>query len=346
MASKNPYTISFGKIPGRFISRNVIIDSIIEALDDGDEQAFKLTGIRGTGKTVTLSAIEKRLREEGEWIVVGLTPDSDIISDLVAELYSSIPFIADFIDAELNLSVFGIGLNLSKKKPVASMNYALKQLLKEVRKKNKKLLVTIDEARKTPEISGFIQEFQLLIREELPIYVVVAGLYEDIESIENSDGMTFFLRAAKYEMTPLNITYIRDDYQKTLGISRDEADKLAFLTKGYAYAYQVLGKYMYESESKTLNESVLHLLDETLSEKVYKKIWSELAPNDKMFMKCIVQKDRMSTSELLEMSHKTHSEWSVPRNRLKEKGIIDTATRGMVSVRLPRFKEFIDSQFN
>ena len=60
----------------------------------------------------------------------------------------------------------------------------------------------------------FVQEFQILIREELPIYLIVAGLYEDIESIENTDGLTFFLRATKYEMTPLNHTSIRDDYQK------------------------------------------------------------------------------------------------------------------------------------
>ena len=72
---------------------------------------------------------------------------------------------------------------------------------------------------------------------------MVAGLYEDIESIENTDGLTFFLRATKFEMTPLNITYIRSDYQNTLGVSYDDAEKMAFITKGYAFAYQVLGKY-------------------------------------------------------------------------------------------------------
>ncbi len=38
----------------------------------------------------------------------------------------------------------------------------------------------------------FIQEFQILIRKNLPIFLLTARLYDDIESIENTDGLTFF----------------------------------------------------------------------------------------------------------------------------------------------------------
>ena len=51
-------------------------------------------------------------------------------------------------------------------------------------------------------------------------------------------------------MTPLNMTYIRDDYKNTMKLSFEEAEKMAFITKGYAYAYQVLGKYMWDSGKK------------------------------------------------------------------------------------------------
>jgi hypothetical protein len=168
--------------------------------------------------------------------------------------------------------------------------------------------------------------------------------YEDIESLENIDGLTFFLRAAKYEMTPLNITYIRDDYKNTMKLSFEEAEKMAFITKGYAYAYQVLGKYMWDSGKKTLTTEVLHKLDEVLSDKVYKKIWDELAPKDKWFLQFIICKDTMSAEELLSMAKTNHSQWSVPRSRLSEKGIIDVQSRGMISICLPRFREFVESQ--
>ena len=172
----------------------------------------------------------------------------------------------------------------------------------------------------------------------------MAGLYEDIESLENADGLTFFLRATKYEMKPLNVTYIRDDYKNTLGVSYEEAEKMAFMTKGYAYAYQALGKYMWDYKAKELTDEVLKSFDEILAEKVYKKIWSELAPNDRWFLQFIAKKDSMPVSELLEMTRKSHSEWSIPRARLKEKGIIDVESRGVIKLLLPRFKEFIDTQ--
>ena len=343
---KNPYTISFGKIPVKYLSRRSIIDSIIEAFesDEPDEQVYKLTGIRGTGKTVTLTAIERYFGEKKDWIVVNLRPDSDMIEKLVAELYSSVGMITDFVNANLNLSLFGIGVEISGKSPVASIDYALEVLLKELKKHKMKLLVSVDEARKSKGMVDLVQEFQILIRKEMPIFMIAAGLYEDIESLENADGLTFFLRASKYEMTPLNITYIREDYEKTLKVSFEEAEKMAYLTKGYAYAYQALGKYMWDCKADRLTEEVLQLFDEILFDRVYRKIWSELAPKDRWYLGFICRKDSMDATELLEITKTTHSEWSVPRARLKEKGIIDVSKRGMISIKLPRFKEFIETQ--
>ena len=207
MNKRSPYSISFGRIPSQYISRSLMIEDIIDILNSEpvEEQAFKLTGIRGTGKTVTLTAIERELKEDDKWIIVDLKSNSDISKELVANLYGEVPFLTSFIDANLNLSAFGIGVNIEKKSPVISMDVILKNILNEVQKKNKKVLVVIDEARKTDELVDFIQEFQILIRNELPIYLITAGLYEDIESLENAEGLTFFLRATKYEMKPLNL---------------------------------------------------------------------------------------------------------------------------------------------
>ena len=51
-----------------------MIEDIIDILNSEpvEEQAFKLTGIRGTGKTVTLTAIERELKEDDKWIIVDL----------------------------------------------------------------------------------------------------------------------------------------------------------------------------------------------------------------------------------------------------------------------------------
>ena len=346
MSDRNPYAISFGRIPNQFIGRDLLIDEIVETLnsDLAGEQAFKLTGIRGTGKTVTLTAIAKELRNSDDWIVVNLKPDGNITGDLVANLYSEVPFLTSFVDTSLNLSSFGIGINLSKTSPIASIDSALKKILKETAKRKKRILVAIDEARKTDAIIDFIQEFQILIREEFPIYLIIAGPYEDIEDIENTDGLTFFLRAEKYEMTPLSLKIIKADYKETLKLPDETAELLANMTKGYAFAYQAFGKYMWDSKRDKISEMVLAQVDEALSQKVYNKIWSELTPKDQWFLSFIVQKDTMKASELLELTKTKHNEWSEPRKRLIEKGVIDGSVRGVISLRLPRFREYVESR--
>ena len=353
MTGRNPYAISFGRIPRQYISRDVLIDDIIEAMDSDTPgaQAFKLTGVRGTGKTVTLSAIERALRSDRRWIIIDLRPDGNILEDLVAQLYSEVPFLAEYIDTEINLSAFGIGIDLKRQKPAASLDTALKRILTEVARKGRKVLTVIDEVRRTPALIDFIQEFQILIREDLPLFLIAAGLYEDIEDVENTDGLTFFLRAEKYDMTPLNITIIREDYKKTLKLDHDTADELARMTRGYAFAYQAFGKYMWEAEDRTISDLVLAKVDDALAGKVYDKIWSELTPKDKWFLSFIVKKESMSASEILEVTGQSHNDWSVPRKHLIEKGILDGSQRGRVSLRLPRFPEYVqtrmeESRFN
>lgn len=348
MANRSPYSISFGRIPNQYISRSLLIEDLVETLnsDPVEEQAFKLTGIRGTGKTVTLTAIERELKDDNHWIIVDLKSNSDISKELVANLYGEVPFLTSFIDTNLNLSAFGIGLNIEKKSPVTSMNVILKKILTEVQRKGKKVLVVIDEARKTDELVDFIQEFQILIRNELPIYLIAAGLYDDIESLENADGLTFFLRATKYEMKPLNLTIIEDDYEKTLGVSEDIAIELAAMTKGYAFAYQAFGKYMWESGEKQITKTVLAQVDEALAVKVYDKIWTELRDKEKWYLQFIVEKESMDASELLELTKTNHSEWSGPRKRLIGKGILDGSERGTIRVPLPRFKEFVEGHMH
>ena len=342
----NPYSISFGRIPVRFISRDVTVTDILDTINEDvpTEMAFKLTGIRGAGKTVTLSEIERELRDDNDWIVVDLKSGGDIIGDLVSELYSRESFITKYVDTNLNLSAFGIGLKVSKKSPVSSIDVALRKLLEEIHKKKKKVLVVIDELRKTDAVIDFIQEFQILIRAELPIFLIVAGLYEDIESVENTDGLTFFLRAENIEMTPLSMAIIREDYRQTLGLSYETAEKLAYMTKGYAFAYQVFGKYMWDNGGEEITDMVLAQVDNALAVKVYNKLWSELTETEKWYMSFIIRKDKMPVSELLELTKKTHSDWSRPRRTLKKKRIIDTSERGEIRLLLPRFREFVISK--
>ena len=104
--SKNPFVINFGKIPSQYISRDLLIDEITDLLLDEDEQnmCFMLTGTRGSGKTVTMTAIERKIAEYEDWMIVRLNPTRNMLEGLVSKLYDSHEFLTQFVDKSLNIS--------------------------------------------------------------------------------------------------------------------------------------------------------------------------------------------------------------------------------------------------
>ena len=119
---------------------------------------------------------------------------------------------------------------------------------------------------------------------------------------------------------------------------------MAVITKGYPFAYQAMGKYVWDDKKHELNNSVLLKFDEALSHYIYKKMWSELSQKDKWFMSFIVQKEDMPVSELLEISAQKKNEFSQYRERLRDKGLIDVSTHGIIKYTLPRFDIFVKNQ--
>lgn len=343
---QNPFAINFGIMPVQYISREIIIDEIVDGFQSEDIQnpCVMLTGNRGTGKTVTMTAIEKRISQSPDWIVIRLNPTRDMLLGLVGKLYDSKDYLTKFIDGQVNLSGFGIGVNLSAKAPVADIESALEIILKEIKRQNKRLLVSIDEVSNTEYMREFASSFQLLLREELPICLIMAGLYENVHNLENVENLTFLYRTPKYEMEPLNLTLISNRYAQVFEIDQESAWNMAVLTKGYPFAYQALGKYVWEKGEKKVTQEVLDKYDESLSHYVYKKIWSELSEKDKWYMTFIIQKEKMPTSELLEMTGQKKNEFSQYRARLTEKGLIDSSNWGMVAFTLPRFDVFVSRE--
>lgn len=340
---KNPFALNFGKLPSQYIGRDIIIEEIEQELtaEYPQNQCFMLTGTRGAGKTVTMTAIERRISENKNWIIVRLNPTRNMLESLTAKLYDSGEFLTKFIDKSLNLSKFGIGLDLAANPPVADIESALEKILKEIKKQGKRLLVTVDEVSNSQYMREFASCFQILLREDLPVFLIMAGLYNNIHELEDEKDLTFLYRTPRYEMEPLNLTLISDRYMRVFGISQEKAMDMAIMTKGYPFAYQALGKYVWEDKTHEMNTVVLAKVDDALSHYVYRKIWSELSPKDKWYMSYIVTKDSMSTAELLEMTKQKKNEFSQYRVRLRDKGLINVSNRGIIQYTLPRFDVFV-----
>lgn len=72
---KNPFSLSFGKEPVSLINRNVQSYEIIDTFEDENPayQVCMITGVRGSGKTVMLTEINKTFRAEEDWIAMAKT---------------------------------------------------------------------------------------------------------------------------------------------------------------------------------------------------------------------------------------------------------------------------------
>ena len=254
--------------------------------------------------------------------------------------------ILNVINAKLDLSLLGIGISLEKADPISDIETALTKMLEQINKAGKKILILIDEVVGNDFVRPFVSEFQILIRQEFPIFLIMTGLYENLYDLQNDKALTFLYRTPKIYLEPLNFTAMRRSYQNIFDIGSEEAGEMALLTAGYPFAFQVLGYVCWHLNEK-LNDEVLDEFDQYMSEYVYEKIWSELSEKDRDVAKNIAKLSGGETSsvkEIRESMQMSANEFSVYRERLKRKGIIDTSKYGKISFVLPRFDVFVHTR--
>ncbi|MCR4990098.1 MAG: ATP-binding protein [Lachnospiraceae bacterium] len=341
----NPFSLTFGIEPKEYIIRKQLEDSVIESFESEtpSNYMYMLSGMRGVGKTVVLSSLTEYLSSKKNWVVINVSPDMDILNVIAANLYGRSSFKRLFKDAKIDLSALGIGISIKNSSPVYDITVALEQLISELKKKDYRVLIAIDEVVNSPSVRLFAGTYQILLRKKLPVFLLMTGLYENINNLQNEKTLTFLYRAPKIYLEPLSMFMIAKSYRATLGVDEDVAKEMARLTKGYAYAYQVLG-YLYwdkikERKSGNCLNDLLDEYDATLSEYVYEKIWSELPETELAIVTLLVKNGQMKIADVKSALSLSDSKLSVYRDRLKRRGLIDVSQYGRLSLLPPRFRE-------
>lgn len=339
---RNPFSISFGTLPTQYISRITQTNQIVEVFTDDNpsNHVFMLTGIRGSGKTVMMTDISERLRNEKDWIVVEISPERDMLEGLAATLYAIPELHALFIKAKLDFSALGLGVSVENAAPITDTEVAVNRMLEYITKAGKRVLITVDEVTNNANLKVFAAAFQIYLRRNFQVYLIMTGLYENLYNLQNEKSLTFLYRAPKVILEPLNYTAVVSHYKKVFEIDNEQAEYMAKLTKGYSFAFQVLG-YIYWNNRERKIEDILPEYDQYLDEYVYDKIWSEMSEMDRKVVSAMAISGETNVSKLRELVGMTTSQFSVYRDRLKRKGIINTAQYGYISLLLPRFEEYV-----
>lgn len=338
---QNPFTLTFGKSPLEPVERPVQTNEIIEAFtaDSINQQMFIITGVRGSGKTVMMTEISRQLREKEEWVVIELNPATDLLQGMLSKLNSNQVCAGIIKSAKIDLSFFGFGVSVEGAAPITDTETAIIAILEKMKKNGKRLLITIDEVTNSEYMHVFASAFQIFVRQDLPVFLLATGLYENIDELQNEKNLTFLYRAPKIQLKPLNKQAIVNKYKNIFEIEVDQATQMADLTKGYPFAFQVLG-YLTWNHHGDYN-AVREEYEQYLSEFVYDKIWSELSQKDRMVARGIADVEGGKIKDIREHLHMETNEFNPYRKRLIKKGILSGETRGYVYFTLPLFEEYV-----
>ncbi len=338
--SNNPFSIIFGKYPGLAIERPREKNEVIDAFSNAtiNQQIYLITSIGGSGKTVLMTEISQYFKNDPNWICIELNPETDMQDGLLSKLNSQAGKLISSLNFNLTLfNVLTVGAKLENK--ITDKEDAISKILEHLKKQGKRVLITIDEATNSKSMRVFANMFQILVREDLPVFLLMTGLYENIRNLQDQKTLTFLYRSPRIDLGPLNLTSIERKYKEVFQISDEDARKMASLTSGYAFAFQALGFLTYRH-----NGNYLEAIDDYkfyLEEYSYKKIWSELSSSDKKVLHVIAKCKSRRVKDVLESGNLEANYFNPYRKRLIDKGVLCSKERGSIEFALPLFDEFV-----
>lgn len=338
---KNPFDISFGKIPPVYVARIKDVNKVLTTFTELQDFERIITGTRGSGKTVLMTDITERISEYPDWIVTKISPLDDILDALYRNLQNNEKFGFDHLEANYGLSFLGASVNVTSRKPEVNLIDAIDKTLEVLQKNNMKVLVAIDEVTNTPQMQKFASAFQLFISNNRPICFLATGLYDEIMSLQDINNLTFLYRAPKIILAPLNRFAVAKSYSSIFDIGLEKASKLSDLTQGYPFAFQTLGYVCWDHKTCDISDEMMYEYDQLLADASYSKLWSELSDLDRQVLWAIAQNNGGKVKDFREKLGMNPNKFNQYRRRLKNQGLIDTSQYGSISFALPRFAEFV-----
>lgn len=147
-------------------------------------RTFILVGEKDSGKTALLSDISNELKKDGSWMVVNLAPNCE-----------------DMVEASVYEIGKDAGMSVENEEDFKYYNICmLRMVLDIVKEKGKKVLFIVDDLEANAELKSFVSWYQILLRESYPVFLLMAGTYENVMDVQNGKTTTFLYRAVKIKL--------------------------------------------------------------------------------------------------------------------------------------------------
>ena len=194
----NPFTPNFGQVPLHIAGRTQEISDVEYALNGNlgsPARTSIFVGARGSGKTALLTYLAGESHEIG-WISANASCGQGIQEDILQQAIRNASHLLPETN-EKHISGISIGNLFSldwEREHGMKPNWRtqMTNLLDALEEQNVGLLITIDEV--DPKIEEMIQiasVYQLLVRENRKIALLMAGLPSRISSLLNHNSVSF-----------------------------------------------------------------------------------------------------------------------------------------------------------
>ena len=339
--TSNPFSLSLWAKSALYIRRADEEESILKTFLSviPSSHIYVIIGARGMGKTTLMTSVTTKIKEDKSWIHINIDSEEPILQTMNYLLNN----IAAKSLSPKNPSVPLPTMPINSDSNDGDIRYDLDDLLLIIKNNGKKLIITIDDISNSSSIRTFTEYYLHCINVDLPLYVLMTGTYKNYRALYNNRTLSFLKRAAKITLGPLSEIRIAREVEKILNLPEDDAIKLAKLTGGYTYAFQILGHLIFDSGEKVFFDEIYKDFKTELFDNAYEKIWRELSEKEREVLKMIsMYKDGGAVSILKQQLNMDSNNFSTYRDILQKSGLIYMSSYGKAKTSLPLFGEYID----
>lgn len=358
---QNPFKPTAGATPPSLVGRAGVLDEFTYGLQQGSGAPGLLTiitGSRGIGKTVMLSAAENIARSNG-WAVISRTATPGFLAGIGNDMLRQLDELGDGPPSRKVTGFSAAGFGLTTQLPPqrdSDWRRTGDELLRLLDTQGTGLVITIDEihAVDRTEISQLAADVQHFIRDGLPISLIFAGLPSAVSDLLNSGVATFLRRADRIDLHEAAIAEVTASYSELfslgdINISPDLINEAAVATEGYPFLIQLVGYYLWLEASKAgwaLDENGVKRATAAAQRRnalvVVESALSDISDKDREFLDAMATQDGPTAAgqigAILKAKPNIVSKY---RKRLLAAGLIESAGYGKVDFAIPGLRQYL-----
>lgn len=364
--TSNPFRPTFGVPPAFWVGRAATTEAFRNALRSGPgafSRSMLISGMRGIGKTVLLNELEDIAAELG-WARLRATGRSNLVKELVE---TSIPRAVqeggEATRRRINsIGISGVGsLGFSDEAPQGykpTLATQLRELAESYRETG--VLLTVDEVQdaRVEDLTELAVAYQDVVRYELNIAIVMAGLPQGVNALLNLPGATFLRRAHLQLLGSFSAENTVVAFHSTAegsGIELSDAAvrRAVEISRGYPFLVQLVGYLSWNRarqrgatlvESKDI-EAIAQEAISVMGVQVHAPAVHGISPTQREFLEVMAAvvdgTEACPIGEVAQALDKPVKSISDTRHRLIQTDLIEPAGYGKVAFTVPYLADYL-----